>query len=544
MIGRMQKRFYIRMLMWIGGVLSSACIAAQDTTGYPGRIDYGYIKRSDARLTGYNATGIRYLPVGKMAVADVFATKENGGFINYHQSDDSYTLGAQTESFFRLSSRIVFFGGICYRYFTGKAMGGSAFIDPYEQPFDIVEYTDTTRGVKNLETYRLAGAISTDLTHRVTLSAKVDYHAANYAKQKDLRHKNRLLDMSVTAGASWRLHETVELGANYFYRRSVEGLNFNVYGTTDKRYYSLISYGAFFGAVEEFGETGYTQKNDNTPMYNRYHGASMQLHIDRPAHFRMFHELTYKQREGGYGRQASARVLHSRHRSDICEYKGAFLLKKGSAHHRLDLHLENESLENLESVYRHESLPGGTTVIVYYDPLKVADKQRLNASIGYTADIGVRNFNPRWTFKGGIDLYQRKQTLSLYPYYRKQTIRYVHYHATAVRNLVRGKNEYGISVGARYTSGGGTMAKDGQYATPGEDQTKPKYNELYLAREYEYLTAAQIRGDVALQYSRVLNANGTRGYVAMNGTLTRGFNVKHLEGNRFASLTLRFGCLF
>ena len=311
MIDRMQKRFYIRMLMWVGGVLSSACIAAQDTTGYPGRIDYGYIKRSDARLTGYNATGIRYLPVGKMAVADVFATKENGGFINYHQSDDSYTLGAQTESFFRLSSRIVFFGGICYRYFTGKAMGGSAFIDPYEQPFDIVEYTDTTRGVKNLETYRLAGAISTDLTHRVTLSAKVDYHAANYAKQKDLRHKNRLLDMSVTAGASWRLHETVELGANYFYRRSVEGLNFNVYGTTDKRYYSLISYGAFFGAVEEFGETGYTQKNDNTPMYNRYHGASMQLHIDRPDSFRMFHELTYKQREGGYGRQASARVLHS-----------------------------------------------------------------------------------------------------------------------------------------------------------------------------------------------------------------------------------------
>ena len=390
----------------------------------------------------------------------------------------------------------------------------------------------------------MAGAISTDLTHRVTLSAKVDYHAANYAKQKDLRHKNRLLDMSVTAGASWRLHETVELGANYFYRRSVEGLNFNVYGTTDKRYYSLISYGAFFGAVEEFGETGYTQKNDNTPMYNRYHGASMQLHIDRPDSFRMFHELTYKQREGGYGRQASARVLHSLHRSDICEYKGAFLLRRGSAHHRLDLHLENESLENLESVYRHESLPGGTTVIVYYDPLKVADKQRLNASIGYTADIGVRNFNPRWTFKGGIGLYQRKQTLSLYPYYRKQTIRYVHYHATAVRNLVRGKNEYGISVGARYTSGGGTMAKDGQYATPGEDQTKPKYNELYLAREYEYLTAAQIRGDVALQYSRVLNANGTRGYVAMNGTLTRGFNVKHLEGNRFASLTLRFGCLF
>ena len=237
-------------------------------------------------------------------------------------------------------------------------------------------------------------------------------------------------------------------------------------------------------------------------------------------------------------------MLHSRHHSDICEYNGAFLLKRGSAHHRLDLHLENESLENLENVYKHESRPGGTTVIVYYDPLKVADKQRLNASIGYTADIGVRNFNPQWTFKGGIDLYQRKQTLSLYPYYRKQTIRYVHYHATAVRNFVRGKNEYGISIGARYTSGGGTMAKDGQYATPGEDQTKPKYNELYLAREYEYLTAAQIRGNVALQYSRVLNANGTRGYVAMNGTLTRGFNVKHLEGNRFVSLTLRFGCLF
>ena len=43
-----------------------------------------------------------------------------------------------------------------------------------------------------------------------------------------------------------------------------------------------------------------------------------------------------------------------------------------------------------------------------------------------------------WMFKGGIDLYQRKQTLSLYPYYRKQTIRYVHYHATTRTGIAGG----------------------------------------------------------------------------------------------------------
>ncbi|MDR0573015.1 MAG: hypothetical protein LBG96_03115 [Tannerella sp.] len=531
------------LLMLSGGAFCSAYTAAQDTVGI-GWKDYDYIRRTDTRLSAYNATGIRYLPVNRIAIANLYANKSDGKFINYYQSEDSYKLGAQTESYYRLSPEIVFYGSVSYENFTGKNMGGSVFINPYYNPFDMVEYSDTTQGKKNLEAYHLTGAISADLTERLTIGGKIDYHAANYAKQKDLRHKNKLLDMFVTAGLSYRINNSIEIGANYYYRRSVEGVEFKTYGTSDKRYTSLVSYGAFFGKTEQFGETGYTTSGENNPMYNNFHGASLQLGINLAPEIHFFNELTCKSRDGEFGKRTPYMIVYSEHNSDIIEYRGSFSLKKSQNHQLVNLYLENETLENFENVYKFETQPGGYTHIIYYDPLKVADKEQFHVKAEYIANLGVKDFCPALIFRGGIDFYQNKQTLSLYPYYRKQTIRYTHYNAAAVRNIINGKNMYSISIDARYASGGGTIFKDSEYATPGENQTKPKYNDKNLQTEYEYLTAGQIKTDIGLKYSRLLDPIGITGYAAINYSLTKGFDVEYHDGDNFNSITFTVGSFF
>lgn len=527
--------------MLLGGVFCSAYIAAQDTVGIA-RKDYDYIKYSDARLTGYNAAGIKYLPVNKIASASIYVNERYGKFINYHQSDDSYEYGVQTESFYRFSPGIVFYGSVGYENFTGKNMGGSAFINPYYNPFDMVEYSDTTQGTKNLETYHLTGAISADISRRLTFGGKMDYTVANYAKQKDLRHKNRLLDMFVTAGLNYRINKSVEIGANYYYRRSVEGVEFEIYGTTDKQYYSLISYGAFYGKTELFGETGYT--SEDSPMYNNFNGGSLQLGIDIRPGIRVFNEFTYKSRIGEFGKRTPYKIVYSEHNSDIIEYKGAFSLKKGQNHHYININFENETLENFENIYKFESRPGGNNYIVYYDPLRVSDKEQFSAKAEYVANLGLRDFRPVWILKGGVDFHRCRQTLSIYPYYRKQTIRYTNYHIAALRQIISGKNSYRFSINVRYTSGGGIIKKDGEYATPGENQTKPKYNDKNLHIEYEYLTTGQVNGDIGLKYSRIFDKNRLEGYAAFRYGLTKAFHTVYAAGDRFNVVSFTVGCTF
>ncbi|MDR0699213.1 MAG: hypothetical protein LBG28_08365 [Tannerella sp.] len=527
--------------MLLGGAFCSAYTVAQDTVGIVWK-DYDYIKYSDARLTGYNAAGIRYLPVNKIASASIYVNERYGKFINYHQSDDSYDHGVQTESFYRLSPGIVFYGSVGYENFTGKNMGGSAFIDPYYNPFDIVEYSDTMRGTKNLESYRLTGAISADISKRLTFGGKVDYTAANYAKQKDLRHKNRLLDMFVTAGLNYRINKTVEIGANYYYRRSVEGVEFKVYGTTDKQYYSLISYGAFYGKTELFGETGYT--SEDSPMYNSFNGGSLQLGIDIRPDIHVFNEFTYKSRAGEFGKRAPYKIVYSEHNYDIIEYRGSLSLKKGQNHHYINITFENERLKNFENVYKFESRPGGNNYIVYYDPLKVSDKEQFNVTAEYVANVEIRDFRPLWILKGTVDFHHRRQTLSFYPYHRKQTIRYTNYHIAALRHIISGKNIYRFSIDACYTSGGGIIKNDGEYTTPGENQTKPKYIDKNLLVEYEHLTTGQIKGDIGLKYSRIFDKNRLEGYAALNYGLTKAFDVVYAGGDTFNVATFTVGCTF
>ncbi|MDR1456011.1 MAG: hypothetical protein LBJ01_10200 [Tannerella sp.] len=528
----------------LGGVLCSAHTAAQEDRPGAGWKDFDYIKQSDVRLAGDNAAGLRYLPVDRVSVAGIYANRSYGKFINYYQSDNSYTLGAQTESFYRFSPGIVFHGSVSYAGFTGKNMGGSAFINPYGNPFDIVEYSDTTRGIKNLETYHLTGAISADVSKRLTIGGKVDYTAANYAKRKDLRHKNKLLDMYVTAGLSYRINKALEIGANYYYRRSVEGVEFKIYGTTDKQYFSLINYGAFYGKTEMSGETGYTSENEDNPMYNSYNGASLQLgvHINPAIH--IFNELAYKSRNGEFGKRDPRKIVYSEHNSGILEYRGSFSLKKGRNHHFLNINIENETLENFENVYRFESRPGGANYIVYYDPLKVADRERFGMKAEYVACLDVRDFCPEWIFRGGVNYNRRKLTASFYPYYRKQNIHYANCGASATRNIIKGKNMYGISLDARYASGGGTIGNDGLYAAPGENQIKPASMESGLQNEYEYLTTGQVKGNIGLKYSKLFDKPGIRGYAALDYSLTKAFGVKHLEGNSFNSATVTVGCVF
>ncbi|MDR3119692.1 MAG: hypothetical protein LBU44_09835 [Mediterranea sp.] len=532
-----QSKIQILLLLW--AIAGTANLAAQNRD--KAWKDFRFVKNSEAGLTGYNAAGLKALPVGQLSVAEISATKDNGGFVNYYQSGNAISYGAQTESFYRLSPGVVFYGKIDYNHFAGKNMSGSAFIDPYGNPFDIVEYEEHP-GEKKLETCNLTGAVSADVYNGLTLGGKVDYTAANYAKEKDLRHKNKLLDIAATAGLSYPITPAVEAGANYYYRRSVEGVEFGSYGTTDRQFYSLIAYGAFYGTAEPFGNVGYTKDNEEKPMVSDYHGASIQLNIRISPALVWHNEVTGKVRNGYYGKKAPYTIVYADHDGHLWEYNGTLSLRNGKNLHQLKVTADREDLKNYERIYRTEQQPNGSNKVVYYGSLKTTNRRVQHLNAEYTANLGIEDFNPAWTLKAALNHSGREQYASVYPYYRRQDIRATTLNLSAARNIVKNKAMYTLHAGATYGSGGGTPQADQTYVEPAAAQSAPASAERYLNQEYEYLTADRFAGEATLKYSRIFDAN-IKGHISVNYMFTAASDVAYI-GSTHHRLRLAIGCTF
>ncbi|MBK5720968.1 hypothetical protein JGH11_08800 [Dysgonomonas sp. Marseille-P4677] len=527
-----------------GGIFCPAKLTAQQTDSL--WRDINYIRLSDIRLSGYNMTGLRYLPVNNASEAKIYTRKDIGDFINYYESDNSFKLGAEVESYYRLNKKSVFYGKVGYSYFKGRNMGGSFFINPNYNPIDIQESADSTRGIKKKELYHLIGGVSVDLHPKISIGGKIDYEVGNYSKQKDLRHVNRFLDLKATIGVSYRLKKGVELGANYYFNRNVENLEFLREGNTDKTYESLISIGNYIGKKEQFGEDGYyTAKNKRTPMVNKFHGASLQLYLSPVKQFSIFNEVTYKSRKGYYGVPATASIVLTEHSSDILEYHVAFALQKERSLHTLNINVSHEDLKNNENIFRKETTPGETSVISYYGRSEILKKEELCISAEYLGHLEIDNYHPAWVIKAGFDFYRRQQTASLYPFYRRQTVNSYSVNISGKHHIKIGENNmYSVGLLASYRAGDGTPFYDALYAEPSDSQKDVyKTNDRYLYREFEYLTLQQITGGVNFRYSTTF-IKGVKSYVQADYGLAKAFDVRYIEGNFHNTISLTLGCTF
>ncbi len=534
----MLERIYKIWLILAGGALCSASLMAQPQSIWT---DFGYIKNSDAWLTSENASGLNNLKIGKISLAEAFFNKSDGEFINFYQSSNSYAFGGQTESFFRLNEKVVLYGKMNYANFSGKNMGGSTLIDPYYNPFDIVEYADSTAGTKKMETYDLNGALSVHLWHGIFLGLKANYKTISYFKIRDLRHINDLMDMSVTAGIHYKFKKIVDGGINYYYRKTTENTRYESIGNTDQQFNSLISYGSFFGAQENFvdGDT-YTGSGDNNPFFNKFQGVSFQLDFLPENSFRFFNELGFKWRNGYFGKESLTSKKFTRNEGDIFQYRGLISRTYKDCFHQLEIKLEQERLTNYTITSKPETSTDGNTTYVYISESKVLSRTVFNASLVYTGSLQVNQNNPGWVVNVGAYFYQKDQTAIVYPDFRKQTINQLMADASLKRNIVSQNNMYSFWLGGTYGSGGGTEKEDGSYSAGSSSSADTL--DRYLYREYEYFTASRITGKAGFRYSRMMPKN-LRIYGDIQYSYTKAFSIEYI-GDTFGQLAVGIGCLF
>ena len=123
----------LRLLAISASALCGTFVCAAQ--GYEGLRDFEYVKATTPVLNLSNPAALAGWD-GKISQATVRFDKANGGLASLTQSKDSYEVAAGTESFYRISDKIAFYGNIDWSYFNGKEMGGPILIDPEYQGSD------------------------------------------------------------------------------------------------------------------------------------------------------------------------------------------------------------------------------------------------------------------------------------------------------------------------------------------------------------------------------------------------------------------------
>lgn len=361
---------------------------------------------SAAALTTFDEQSIAHVTLSYGHVGGALHSLSEGRRIN--------DFSADVRSYYRLTKDVVAYGSMTYNNFNGSQMAGSMLMPTTElKPFDLIGDSADIAGDKHAESFNIVGAIGWQCLPALSFGAKVDYTAANYAKHRDLRHSNTLMDLKARFNTLWTFNGNDGVGAGFVYRRRTETISFDTYGTTDRVYATLVDYANGYGETEIYGVDGFTDDTNELPLVSYYYGATMQGKLGA-----LFADATYLHRTGYYGRKSQYTAAHERHHGDGLQLHLRYGLLHASTHLLwIDATLLTEKLTAERENYRRMTTQNSNAAnyYEYYEPTKMSDKAQTTAEASATAYWKPVGEIFLWYLRGGANYWVRHQTAYLYP---------------------------------------------------------------------------------------------------------------------------------
>lgn len=497
-------------------------IAAQERVVEPDGTAAVWVRFDDVRRRnpwndGANAAGIRCDTLSR-SYAEIFGRKDFGGLMDYSASDDSWTVGARTESI-RHFDKISFAGRFEYAYFDGKEMCGSMFSVPGFYLVDILEFTP---GRKVREDYAFTGALSAVLGRRWTGGLKIDFEAGNYAKRKDLRHKNKRLDFEVAPSILYHSGKGA-VGAAYLFGKNSERVEAEEIGTSADSYQAFFDKGLSYGIMERWdgssihlNETGIS----GFPIKELTHGVSLQ-----GAYGPCYVDVTYRHRHGESGERDT--FMHDFTTQQVTA-QGVVTLPANGTFHTIRARFDWLTQENEEAILRRETIDGIATVIDL-GSLPIYARRSLETGIEY--ELQTRRIDLR--AGAAYEQSTRRSTL-LYPYVREQEL-HVWSGFARIRVLCK---QWEFSGNADFRKGGFSEKAFETEDTSLETSPYPMQLTEYYDYTNEYLTAPRL--GVGLGVRRNIH----RFYIDLSARYEHGFRLNFIPRAHRTTVLLSAGYNF
>ena len=515
---------------------SSFAGAAQE---YDGLRDFEYVKAVTPVLNLSNPAALAGWD-GKISQASARFDKANGGLMSLTQSADSYEVGAGTESFYRISDRIAFYGNIDWSYFNGKDMGGPILMDPDYNPVNFYEDDPTTVGTKKKESYSLKGALSYRFSDRWAGGLSVKFDGSDQTKVKDPRFLNYWTDLSFDSGLSFRPSKSLLIGVSGFYRNTLESIQGGIYGKTDQSYFFQIDRGGYFGTVAELvGNRAELSPSEKRPMNNNLFGGAIQAAVSD----RFFSELSFTVRDGYYGRKSSSSAVFFEFTGYEIRYDGALLFPVGRSIHRIGLSAGYGVTASFENTFDYVTPTGGVTVVEYTGWKYVTDRTVLDGTLSYRWFHGGSGQRPDLTVGADLTAYSKKEYTEIYPFYRNHGFTRFDADVFVSKDIPFGsKSIVNVEAHGLYHTGFGVEKEDGQHTEATSSVIRSF--DLWLGPQFEYETASRSGGILSVSWIPTLNKAVTPFLKVSDSYVTLLQDAVHLKGRSRNVASVSVGIVF
>ena len=365
-------------------------------------------------LTSGNAASLTDMKTRSISKAELYYNHSGGKLKGELQGDRNNIFGAEVKSYSRLTSNLVAAGKISYANNSFSNAAGSMLLPATElMPFNLVELTDENSGKKRYEQFKVVGAAGWNFYKGLSIGASADFTAGSYAKFKDLRHTNSLMNLDLRPGLFYSFGSQSGIGATFVYRRRTETISFETFGTTDKTFRTLVDYANGFGQMETYGGEGFTDDSHEMPLISECLGFALQ-----GGYKSIFAELTWQRRSGYYGKKSQYTACQSVNHGDFFNCWLRYVLPQGRGYFCMfDLSLTSELLSSYRTNFRKEKSKENPSVTYYeyYANTKMSDKASNIAHIDFTGYWKPMGEIYLWHARGGVSYHWKKQTAYLFP---------------------------------------------------------------------------------------------------------------------------------
>ena len=454
-------------------------LALAATAGSPLRAQrYDVLWRSNPWNGGPLRAGLRSDTLS-LSYAELYAAKQNGGMTDHSVSDDSFSAGVRTESV-RHFRKISFAGKFAYDYADGNNQCGSMMLRPGFWPVGIYEFTP---GRKIRETYAFTGGLSVDLSEQWRGALEVDFAAANYAKRKDLRHKNTALDLEAVPSVQWH-HGKWSAAAAYLFAKNTERVEAEEVGSTPLSYDAFFDKGLFYGVQSLWTGNGIhlTDTGINAlPLKEMTHGAALGIQYGT-----LFAEAVYRHRSGESGEKGS--VWHQFAGNGL-QLRLEARFDRGDDSHWLRFRFGREVRQNRETVTVYETT-GGVVNASTYGSVPVWAARQIATRLAYEWRRGASGV------RAGADYaLVRQQSSLLYPELREQALR--HWVLWTEGVWAVGRVELTAALSGRWGTHAESARSESSEMVP--DSAYPERLGEYAEWHDEYLTATRLGARLGLR---------------------------------------------
>ncbi len=482
-------------------------------------------------LKSENPSLLQYLKDSVTFDANIFYNYQKGDFVNYYQANERFKTGAQTHSYIRLNDKVAVYGLASYYYGRGKNSGGTSFLYPYRIPFNFTPTVDSTKGDNRIEQYRLAGAISYKIADRFSIGAKINYQTINYAKLRDMRNINDILQLNFYSGINYDLSDNQSIGINYHYNRYIENMKIDKYGKSENNYFALLNKGAFMGFLYVYGDNGILDARFKRPWIEIIHNLGFQYVNHFNEITKLISSLSYGTGKGHYGNDEDPSVVYMRHTKTIYGIYNQLNIRGSNTIHIIKTGGFYHTTINNEQLYREVTTEQGNSITEYYGASQSLNRKRTIAELNYSLLFGKDYASTNWQIDVNYTYNQLNRKVSSFPYYRKQNIKWHNYNVSISKFISHNTTNFLIKYSVGFGLGNGGEPVDGIYMAVSGEGSKPDYLNDLLYKEREYFIAKRLLTGLTFKTYKILKRNNL--YVKLDLGYTYAFNTEYLKNSVF-----------